>query len=67
MVMVDHISVNKIQYLVCKSVEGRKVYLTMTDQFIYGKEENVLFNDTLKIFYLWLYGIRHMAKYHTDS
>ena len=31
------------------------------------KEGNVLFNDTLNTFYLQLYGIRHMAKNHTDS
>ena len=27
----------------------------------------VLFNDTLKIFYLRLYGIGHMVKDHSDS
>ena len=27
----------------------------------------VLFNDTLNIFYLQLYGIRHMVKDHSDS
>ena len=26
------------------------------------KEGNVLFNDALNTFYLWLYGIRHMVK-----
>ena len=31
------------------------------------KEQNVLFNDTLNTFYLWLYGIRHMVKDHSDS
>ena len=31
------------------------------------KEGNVLFNDALNIFYLWLYGIGHMVKYHSDS
>ena len=31
------------------------------------KEGNVLFNDTLNTFYLRLYGIRHMVKYHSDS
>ena len=30
-------------------------------------EENVLFNDALNTFYLWLYGIRHMVKDHSDS
>ena len=31
------------------------------------KEGNVLFNDTLNTFYLWLYGVRHMVKNHSDS
>ena len=31
------------------------------------KEENILFNDTLNTFYLWLYGVRHMLKDHSDS
>ena len=30
-----------------------------------GKEGNVLFNDDT--FYLRLYGVRHMVKYHSDS
>ena len=29
------------------------------------KEGNVLFNDALNTFYLWLYGIRHMVKDHS--
>ena len=28
---------------------------------------NVLFNDALNTFYLRLYGVRHMIKYHSDS
>ena len=31
------------------------------------KEGNVLFNDALNIFYLQLYGVRHMVKDHSDS
>ena len=31
------------------------------------KEGNVLFNDTHNTFYLWLYGVRHMVKDHSDS
>ena len=30
-------------------------------------ERNVLFNDVLNTFYLWLYGVRHMVKDHSDS
>ena len=38
----------------CQQMEGRK-------------EGNVLFNDALNTFYLWLYGVSHMVKNHTDS
>ena len=31
------------------------------------KEGNILFNDTLNTFYLWLYGVTHMVKDHSDS
>ena len=32
-----------------------------------ASQGNVLFNDALYTFYLWLYGIRHMVKNHSDS
>ena len=28
---------------------------------------NTLFNDTHNTFYLWLYGVGHMVKEHSDS
>ena len=31
------------------------------------KEGNVLFIDALNTFYLWLYGVGHMVKDHSDS
>ena len=31
------------------------------------KEGNVLFNDALKTFYLWLYGVIHMVKDHSEE
>ena len=31
------------------------------------KEGHVLFNNALNTFYLWLYGIRHMVRFHSDS
>ena len=31
------------------------------------KEGHVLFNDALNTFYLRLYGVGHMVKYHSDS
>ena len=34
---------------------------------VYLKEGNVLYDDTLNTFYLWLYGVRHMVKDHSDS
>ena len=34
---------------------------------MYRKEEGtILFNGALNTFYLWLYGIRHMVKDHSD-
>ena len=33
-----------------------------------GREgRKCLFNDALNTFYLWLYGVRHMVKDHSDS
>ena len=31
------------------------------------KEGNVLFNDALNTFYLWLFGVVHIVKDHSDS
>ena len=31
------------------------------------EEGNVLFNDALNTFYLWLYGVGHIVKDHSDS
>ena len=31
------------------------------------KEGNILFKDALDTFYLWLYGVGHMVKDHSDS
>ena len=42
----------------------------MTTQIVREEERKeglVLFNDMLNTFYLWLYGIRHMVKDHSDS
>ena len=32
-----------------------------------GEGGNVLFNDILNTFYLWLYGVGYMVKDHSDS
>ena len=31
------------------------------------KEGNILFNNALNTFYLWLYGVRHLVKDHSES
>ena len=33
---------------------------------VWWKEGNVLFNDALNTFYLWLYVVKHMVKDHSD-
>ena len=40
-------------------------YLPIT--LLNRKEGNVLFNDVLNTFYLWLYGVWYMVKNHLDS
>ena len=48
--------------------EAREVgFLAPSNLNIRERERNVLFNDALNIFYLWLYGVRHMVKDHSDS
>ena len=39
----------------------------LTSQICKRKEGNVLFNVALNTFYLWLYGVRHTVKDHSDS
>ena len=39
----------------------------LSNAILQWNEGNVLFNDALNTFYLWLYGIRHMVKDHSDS
>ena len=43
------------------------LYLSTLESKCGRKERNVLFNDALNTFYLWLYGIRHMVKDQSDS
>ena len=47
----------------------KRTRLNMSRENLWGrrKEGNILYNDTLNTFYLWLYGIRHMVKDHSDS
>ena len=49
--------------------EGNVFLTTHSTHFIYDciGIGNVLFNDALNTFYLWLYGVRHMVTDHSDS
>ena len=56
---------------ILSTVIWREMFIltTHSTHFIYGymeRERNVLFNDTLNTFYLWLYGVRHMIKDHSE-
>ena len=54
-------------------VPGHKIWIALKYSYTINidkrgrKEGNVLFNDALNTFYLRLYGVGHMVKYHTDS
>ena len=47
----------------CDDVGDIYIYFTMEEG---RKEGNVLFNNVLNTFYLWLYGVIHMVKDHSD-
>ena len=50
--------------------EGNVLFNDALNTFLFTviwKVGNVLFNDALNTFYLWLYGIRHLVKDHSDS
>ena len=42
-------------------------HIMTRNYFQLRKEGNILFNDALDTFYLWLYGVRHMGKDHSGS
>ena len=42
------------------------ICVNMYDLIMIRKEGNIFFNDTLNTFYLWLYGVIHMVKDHSD-
>ena len=52
---------------VCYFVLGLGYVVTSVWMEDCWKEGNVLFNNALNIFYLRLYGVRHMVKDHSDS
>ena len=49
------------------TLTDNSIILASSKKWVIRKEGNVLFNDALKIFYLRLYGVRHMVKDHSDS
>ena len=50
----------------CKVTLHYFIYTKITALVLLKKEEgNVLFNDALNTFYLWLYGIIHIAREET--
>ena len=58
-----YLNIKHRQFLLVTVCHGDLV--TFMDRLLY--QGNVLFNDTLDTFYLWLYGVGHMVKDHTDS
>ena len=57
---------SEITLLTKKKKRLTSCYLACLDSLL-NWEGNILFNDTLNTFYLWLYGIRHMVEDHSDS
>ena len=44
------------------------INLSFSCNHFFGRQEgNVLFNNALNTFYLWLYVVKHMVKDHSDS
>ena len=78
-VCLSKVMVDGLQWEVCPQLIGQN-WLSK-DNFVYFKVINrsvpslerrkegrkCLFNDALNTFYLRLYGVRHMVKYHSDS
>ena len=58
-------------YPVCGMVHIKELLLLIEKSSRWAnrtwKEGSVLFNNALNTFYLWLYGVRHMVKDHSDS
>ena len=55
-------------HFLLKIILASEIFLHRTTEWLtFGRKEgNVLFNDTLKTFYSWLYGVRHMVKNHSE-
>ena len=55
----------QVQNASCKIIKNVQIKSFLFRQT--RKEGNVLFNDALNTYYLWLYSVRHMVKDHSDS
>ena len=49
-------------YVLCNMLVNPSNEKTNTELTYTWKQGNVLFNDALNTFYLWLYGVRHMLR-----
>ena len=56
-----------VRDLLCAPSHKQDNNYHVVEHWLERKEGNVLFNDALNTFYLWLYGVRHMVKDHSDS
>ena len=62
---IDTLCNQKEMHYATDSIAHTTAFVTpIGEQWI--EDRNVLFNDTLNTFYLWLYGIRYMVKDHSD-
>ena len=68
-------SLSEWSLTICLTPYNRRLSASLNNTFIsLGVAEesghavgNVIFNDALNTFYLRLYGVGHMVKYHSDS
>ena len=56
-----------IDKLTCHHINQNWVLCLSQVVVLLIKEGRVLFNDALNTFYLWLYGVGHIVKNHSDS
>ena len=64
----NHLIVNKMSWVHLYIKHFSPSFLSLGRMTTINKKEgNVLFNNALNTFYLWLYGVRHMVKDHSDS
>ena len=65
--MIDlNLYAGQLLILVRKIRDGHMARLHTFDDPNRNRKGNVLFNNALNTFYLWLYGVRHMVKDHSN-